>query len=77
MRHIAGDDGDPYDGPAVELLVAYLGRGDGEPALKLGDNRAYHRALLLQRPYVTEEDVQREAPDVHLARYLPGRRRRH
>ena len=49
----------------VKPIVAELRRRFSVAAAEVGDQRAHHRALLLQRPDVAQQQVEHERPDVH------------
>ena len=70
---VRGDDRGTDTGPAVQILAAGLRGGDVESALQFGDQGSDGRPLLLERPHVTEQQVELEPTDPHDG---SGRRRR-
>jgi hypothetical protein len=57
---------DPDEGAAVQVEMAGLGDRDGVPALELGHDGPDHRALLLDRADLPEEQIELERTHVHL-----------
>jgi hypothetical protein len=55
VRVVRGDDSDSHLGPTQQVEAAGLGSTDVEPPSELGDQRSHDRALLLERPAVTEQ----------------------
>ena len=57
LAGVAGDGGDADLRPAVQVLVADLGGGDGEAAPQLGHDRPDDGALALERVDVAQQQV--------------------
>ncbi|GFE11925.1 hypothetical protein Scani_81930 [Streptomyces caniferus] len=55
----------------MQILVPDLRDAHREFAVQLGDDRADDGALLLQRPYVAEKQVEGQRPYVHARRVKP------
>lgn len=65
MRAVSGDQCHADTGSPMQFLGAGFGRRNAEPAVQLGDQWAYQRALLFQRMNVAEQDVEVYPTDPH------------
>lgn len=68
VHPVGGHHGHSDPGSAVQIQRTGLGHGYGEPAPQLRHDRPHHRALLLQRADVAEQDVELEPADPHRRR---------
>src|SRR5690606_22399155 len=60
--YVGGHDHHADLGSAVQIQLTDLGHGHVEAPAQLGDHRSDHAALLLQRPNVTEQEVEPQRP---------------
>lgn len=64
MRGVGRDDRHPDQRTPMQIQVPRLGHGHLEPPSDLGQQWPHRRPLLLQRPDVTEEQIEFESTDV-------------
>jgi hypothetical protein len=62
---IRSDQAHADAGTAVQVQASGLGRGHGERTSKVGNQRAYDRALGLQGVHVAQQDVELDPADPH------------